>query len=156
MPVIEFYGTEKEIKKELESAQVGAYNSSLTNAKTPAQATEMFEQRLEDKKVNWAEKQVPKVNYSYKIIATFKDIQNEVYWNCLVSEKINEFASTKLYYSVKGFLKKRNLSKDELVVFEQQVKKITNQPTEQPTEIKTEEKKTEPEKKAEQKKKGRK
>ena len=161
MPVIEFYGTEEEIKKELESAQVGAFNSSLTNAKTPSQATEMFKLRLEDKKVNWAAKQVPKIDFQYKIIATFKDFQNETYWNCLVSEKINQFSSTKLYYSAKGFLKKRNLSKDELEVFKQQIQGLTNQPTEQPTEVKVEEKtevkaevKAE-EKKAEHKKKGR-
>lgn len=152
MPEIEFFEGVEEIKTDLEQAKVGAFMDSLANAKTPQQAKEMFEKRLEHKRTDWALKQKPPIAFEYKIIATFKDLQNNVYWNALVREKINQFQATRLYYSKKGMLQKRNLSKEELEVIVSQLQKGSKPVESQP--VKAEKQKAEQQRKREEKLRG--
>lgn len=128
MPVIEIFVSQEELNADLEKAHVGAYMDSLANAKTPAQAREMFARRLEQKKTGWADKQEPKVEYKYKVLATFKDLQNGTYWNALVKEKINDLERTLLFYSSKGKLQKRNLSTQEQEMLNRAIQSVTKQP----------------------------
>jgi len=148
MPEIEIFVSQEELNSDLEKAHVGAYMDSLANAKTPAQAKEMFIKRLEQKKTGWAEKQEPKIEYGYKVLATFKDLQNGTYWNALVNEKINDLERTLLFYSSKGRLQKRNLSSQEQEMLNRAIQKATVQGTvkqevKQDQQAKQEQKRTE-------------
>jgi hypothetical protein len=85
-----------------------AFFDTLRNAKTAKEALLIYSRKFDDKLNRWAKDEG--INYAYEIKAIFK---NNDFWNCVAYEKINDFEAVRLFYTEKGFLKKRGLTTAE-------------------------------------------